>query len=591
MNNPCTLPQKRWAWATRSAGACAIVVFITAALAILCADVVHNFFPYAEEWKLLRPSLPWLAHPLQWFQGFATVTNDPYPAWSVAAVNFWRPVMHLVYWVNGALFGQNWGAYLYSNFVFLSMAAGALYWWLRSQSAQSRDGARESTTGPWFALALVAIFILMPPMVSATSYFLPILVPQFAFGGLVAALCLLAGLGFVGRHYLLATLLLSAALVTKEQALPMALALPLTYAWHNRRNVRTSLPTLTLLAAPALVWIGLRLVLFGSLSQGVYVLTDTSASLLHSLVTSLLKLPLYTPALSSVLQQPLSVAALLVACNLLVLIYLGADTLKRWWHQGPEVVSVAFIGYWGFLALVDLNPRYGTLIIALAIIMLARRPATGIPRAARNVALTSLIVTGLTHGALSWCAFPTQVAFAQDIYQVGRDYAAALADTSTDTKVIVVLNDPNTVYTAPSDMAKVLKLPVTTVYKASDYPWQWPKTDATQVPKQPCEISVSAPDPATVILEQSCGLQIAGALVPYENPPVLPVAQDISAEFPQAQFNNAGFVTDLGQRLVLHIRRPGVRVLYFDPANRSFHWLPSFAKTEANIAKPRLGHE
>lgn len=539
----------------------------------------------------MRPSLPWLAHPLQWFQGFATVTNDPYPAWSVAAVNFWRPVMHLVYWVNGALFGQNWGAYLYSNFVFLGMAAGALYWWLRSQSPKSRDGVPESATGPWFTLALVAIFILMPPMLSASSGFLPVLVPQFAFGGLVATLCLLAGLSFVDRRYLLATLLLSAALVTKEQALPMALALPLTYAWQNRRNIRAGAATLALLAAPVLIWIGLRLLLFGSLSHGVYVFSDNSGSFVHSLITSLLKLPLYTPALSNALQQPLSVAALLVACNILVLIYLGADTLKRWWDHGPEVVSVAFIGYWAFLALVDLNPRYGTLIIALAFIMLARRPATGMPRAARALALTALIVTSFTHGVLSWRAFPTQVAFAQDIYQVGRDYAAALAHASTDTQAIVVLNDPNTVYTAPSDMAKVLRLPVTTVYKTSDYPWQWPKAYATQLPQQPCAVAVSTPDAATVILQQSCGLQIAGALVPHENPPVLPVARGISAEFPQAQFNNADFVTDLGQRLILHIRRPGVRVLYFDPADRTFHWLPRFGANPNKQSQPQLGHE
>lgn len=572
--------------ARHSAVACSIALLVALLLAWLCSDVVAGFFPYAEEWKIMRPSLPGLAHPLDWFLGFAKIGADPYPAWSVAAINFWRPVMPAAYWLRGALFGEHWGAYLYFNFACLGMAAGALYLCLRTLKPTALAGAQPTPDssvalpGAWLAFVLVGLFILMPPMVSATSGFLPILVPQFAFGRLVAALGLLAALAFVHRRYWLVTLLLAAALLTKEQALPMAIACPLTYAWMHRRTLRNNWLTLLWLTAPLLVWIGIRLLLFGSISQGVYVLAGGSASAIRSLITSLLKLPLYAPSLSGALRDPVSVAALLVLCNGLVLAYLALDTLKRWWHYGPEVISVAFIGYWGFLALVDLNPRYGALIIALAIIMLARRAAPGVPRSARVLALAALTITGLTHGALSLRSYSTQVAFSKIIYQVGRDYAAALGEAGPNTAAVVVLNDPNTVYTAPSDMSKVLGLPVTTIYKTSDYPWQWPAPYATAIPKQPCTVSVTTPNAATVVLQQNCGLQIAGALVPHQNPPVLPIADGIEAVYPQAQYNPAGYVSNLGQRLVLHIRRPGVRVLYFDPATRSFHWLQRAADAQ-----------
>lgn len=557
--------------------ACAIAAFCTLALGLLLSDIVRNFFPYAEEWKILVASLPEFARSLQWFtRGFIDYTN-PYPAWSLAAANFFRPVMEIVYWLRGSLFGQDWGAYLYFNFLFIGAAAGALYFCLRTLKPGPASTPGEDAAGPWLAGALALAFVLMPPMASTAARFQPVFLPQMGFDPLIAAFSLLACLCYAYRRYAVASALVLAALLTKEQALPLAAALPLVHAWTSRHRWREALPALLVLALPLLAWIAMRFLLFGGVSQGVYVLMREPAEIVRAFVVNLFKLPLYAPPLSGALREPLSWQGLLVACNGLVLAYLAVDVWRRWRMRGPDAVSSAVILSWGFLALVGLNPRYGAIIIALSLVMVARPAVAGVPAVARYMALAAVLVSGLVHGWLSVQSYGTHARFSQEVYEAGREYADALRGIEAD--IVVVLNDPNTMYTAPSDMAKVLDTPVTAVFKASDFPWPWPAPYAREMPEQACTVSVTSADGTAVTLRQSCGFRIMGAPVPRETPVVLPMADGVRAEFPEAA--PAGDTMDLGKRLVLHVQRPGVAVLYFDPATGSFQEVSTLSLSRA----------
>lgn len=546
--------------------ACGIAAFCSVALALLLSDIVREFFPYAEEWKILVASLPEFARPLQWFtRGFIDYTN-PYPAWSLAAANFFRPVMEIVYWLRGSLFGDDWGAYLYFNFLFMGFAAGALYFCLRTFKSAPGSPPGEGAAGQWLAGAMALAFVLMPPMASTAARFQPVFLPQMGFDPLIAAFSLLACLCYVSRRHAAAAVLVMAALLTKEQALPLAAALPLVHAWAGRDRWRKALPALLVLALPLLTWVAMRFLLFGGVSQGVYVLMREPAEIVRAFVVNLLKLPLYAPPLSGALREPLSWQALLVACNGLVLVYLAVDVWRRWWTRGPDAVSVVVILSWGFLALVGLNPRYGAIIIALSFVMAARPAAAGVPALARSAALAAVFVSALVHGWLSLHSYAAHARFSQIVFDAGRAYAAALDQSEAD--LVVVLNDPNTMYTAPSDMAQVLEAPVTEVFKASDFPWRWPAPYAREILPQPCAVSVSVAEGTRVNLRQSCGFQIRGAPIPRETPVVLPIADGVRAEFPEAA--PAGDGMDLGKSMVLQVERPGVAVLYFDPATGSF---------------------
>lgn len=552
-------------------GRAALVSLIIAAavalwLSWLCAGVVHTFFPYAEEWKIMLPSLPRFAEVQGWFTGFASIATAPYPAWAVNSINFIRPVMNVVYWLRGAWFGHQWGAYLYFNFAFIGIAAGAVFFCMRT--LRDNISRKDESARLWLAVLLLLVFIVMPPMVSQTSRFLPVILPQMAFGRLLGAFVVLACLSYGFRRYWIATGFLILALLTKEQAAPVAIALPLTFAWTHRRQWRSDWPWLLLLVIPIAAWVAARLLLFGSVAGHVYVLMGPDTGFVHQFIGNLLKLPFFAGSLHQALYQPFSLHALLVICNLLVLAYLIGDNLLRCWRKGPDVYMIAALGYWLFLAIVGLNPRYGTPIIALSVLLLARPAAVRLTAPLRPVALAALLVTGAGHAYLSWQSFPVHVTYSQKIYAVGEDYAQALAQAGPHP--VVVLNDPNTMFTAPSDMATVLGLPPTAVYKASDYPWQWPAPAATQLPEEQCHVTVRVPVPGKVVFKQSCGLQIMGALAPNEDPLVLPLANGITVRYPKAHMNSETGYMAMGDTLVLRVTGRVCACCTLPPRTRPF---------------------
>jgi hypothetical protein len=546
--------------------ALAITLGLSLLFAWLFAVAVAEYFPYAEEWKILLPSMPGVTHVIDWFRGFADTMSDPYPAWAVESVNFVRPIMNAVYWLRMVMFGENWGAQLYFNFAFVAFNAGMLWLTLRAY-----PGVRA---GVLLSSVLVFAYLVMPPVISGETRLMPLILPQMPFDPLLAAFYLLAVLAYTRGQFVATSICIALALMTKEQGLPLAVALPATFAWTRRRQWRAAVLPLAILALPLLIWLAARLFLFGSVAEGVYVMMRTPAEIVKDFIPNLLKLPLYAPGLRNALANPVSPQALLVACNGAVLAYLALDTWRRWRSTGPEILSVTVILCWGFLALVGLNPRYGAPVICLTVLMLARTAAPGVPEVARSLALAALLASAAIHAALSAQSLPVHLQFTRGVYEAGRDYAAALGSVDAGkVDVIVVLNDPNTMYTAPSDLARVMKLPVVAVHKATDYPWPWPETQARTPPEQACTVEARVLDPGRVEFTQSCGLQIMGARVPNELPLSLPLEEGIRVSFPDAALIPGAPIPALGSRMVIELARPNVGLLYFDPEQGAFRWL------------------
>jgi len=222
---------------------------------------------------------------------------------------------------------------------------------------------------------------------------------------------------------------------------------------------------------------------------------------------------------------------------------------------------------YGFLALVGTVPRFGAVLHAFLFVVLARGSDDRIERMARLLALASLTVFIGLQAARSIAVYPLHAEQAQWVYKLGSRYDAILREAGTSS--VVVLNDPNSVYTSPMMMVKVRGLAVKSLIKASDYPWGAPKA-AYITP--PCEVVIGERRPGRLEFRQSCGFRLMGAPVPPSvDVLTLPLAPGIKVTFPD---HAKGVVfPDVGQRLVLEWEQKDLKLLYFDPQQDQFFWV------------------
>src|SRR4051812_43569486 len=129
--------------------ACVAVALLWAcAIALPMHGFVAGYFPLADDWSVLAHSHPRFAQPLGWFtEGFADYLAQPA---GQAYSNFLRPVLNLVYWVQGWWLSPESGAYLYFNYVVIAACAGLCLFAVRNSPARMS------------ALLLAVVLPLMP---------------------------------------------------------------------------------------------------------------------------------------------------------------------------------------------------------------------------------------------------------------------------------------------------------------------------------------------------------------------------------------------------------------------------------------------
>ena len=529
--------------------------------------VSGEYFPIADQWALIANSHPAFAHPLQWLtQGFSDYfVYDP--AVSKPYANFIRPGFNGSFWLLGLFLSPESGGYLYFVYAVLGLCAGLVYLLIRQQSAAPA----------WVALLLAALVPLTPPLIPEIG---TLLVAYSAFDPLAAVLGVAALLAFARRRIWLTAFLLLLALFTKETSLPVlgaVLMLSLWRWWQGRGQPGNSPLPAALVVLPLLLWLGLRLSVFGNPAGGVYVLGG-KAAVIKQLLHQALQWPFWLENLPFHLDAPAGQklqAWLLLAANLgfalATLGIVGQRVLRR--REAPHPVELALLFSWGFMILVGVSDRLGAVLCVCLLgslgIWLGERQA---PRLTALAALC--LVAGL--GATAWRAqgrWHEIEPLVVDYSRLSRQYLAELK-TYPAGDTVVVLNDPVSWHSQARWLRQAGGVPAQLV-KVADFacPATAPRL------RQPCQVSLKAGEGAGEYdFEQSCGLDWCGAFVAHDQPARISPADGIQAELLPGP--SAAGATDW-THIHLKLSRSDLKLLYFDPSDRGFHRLdPAAANPE-----------
>jgi hypothetical protein len=528
--------------------------------------VSRDYFPIADQWALIANSHPAFAHPLQWFSsGFSDYfVYDP--AVSKPYANFIRPGFNGSFWLLGLFLPPESGGYLYFVYAVLGLCSALVFLLIRQQSALG--------LGP--ALLLAALVPLTPPLVPEIG---TLLVAYSAFDPLAAALGLLALLAYARGRWRLTAALLLLALFTKETSLPVlgaVLVLSLWQWWRGRP--RGSLLPTAVLALPLLLWLGLRLSVFGNPAGGVYVLGSREA-VIRQLLHQALQWPFWLETLPFHLDAPLGQklqAWLLLLANLgFALATAGILGLRLLRRQMPQAVELGLLFSWLFMILVGVSDRLGAVLclclLASLGIWLGQRQA---PR------LTTLAALSLALG-LSVTAWRAEGRWQQieplvvEYSQLSRQYLDELKSYAPG-ETVVVLNDPVSWHS----QVRWLRLAGgvgAEVVKVADFacPATAPRLH------QPCAVSLAPTGlPRQYEFSQSCGIDWCGAFVPQDQPARISPAPGVEAELLPGPVSAAPGAAQQWTRLRLDLHRADARLLYFDPSDRSFHRLDPAAAAD-----------
>ncbi len=400
-----------------------------------------------------------------------------------------------------------------------------------------------------------------------------LLMAYAAFDPLAAALGLLALLAFARRRWWLAAAMLLLALFTKETSLPVLgalLVLSLWQWWRGRGQSGASLWPVFALVLPLLLWIGLRLSMFGTPAGGVYVLGNGNADPLRQLLRQALQWPFWLETLPFHLEGPLAQklqAWLLLGANLGFIFaaggIIGQRLLRR--RQAPHPVELALLFSYVFMILVGVADRFGAV---LSVCLLA---ALGIwlgERQAPRLALLAALCMVLGVGATAWRAEgrwnqikPLVVEYSQ----ISRQYLDQLKSFAPG-DTVVVLNDPVSWHSQARWLRLAGGVPAQLV-KAADFACP---ASALRL-RQPCTVSLKpGAAPRQYEFTQSCGIDWCGAFVPHDRPARIRPAPQVEAELLPGPPPVPGAIEWTTLRLELH-GSSNFKLLYFDPSDRSFH--------------------
>jgi hypothetical protein len=547
--NPMTDPARP---ATPWRGGLLIGLAWTAICAWLYAGVMREYYPQGDEWALLASSQPPWANPLSWWHdlSYYFVPGDDGSTGS----HFIRPFFNLAYWLQGWFLSPESGLRLMYNFIMAAACAGLVYV-CAPAGASGRRG---------LAALLAAGVPLLPSFLPAKIYIAPCL----AFDPQGAACCLLAYLAYQRERYGWAAAALFVAVFTKETSLPVAAAVPATYALANwRALLAENRPRLNLavLCLPVLAWLVVRAAFGEAVVGGTYALPDPLGALRNSYKMAVrwpfwieqtpwhLKPGLNASFLSAALFSLLNLASLAAAAGTL-LYRLATRSALRLHESG-------FIASYAFMLLVGTIPRYGcTLQVFLALCIahwaLARPRLQPLLGSAYAAALVAAAVP-------AWQVYPHDRALQSAYQELAPGYVKLLKSFGPNDRVIV-FNDPVTLF---SDTASLNR--VAGVQAKVDKVAAFVCHDDFQNLFKSCPVQLKpGSTPLSYDFVQACGMDLCGSLRPHDQPAPVPVGDDAQATLlpgPAAQDGQPLWTT-----AHLQLKQGGVHLISFDPATRSF---------------------
>ncbi|HZP13691.1 MAG TPA: hypothetical protein VFB36_14830 [Nevskiaceae bacterium] len=535
--------------------ACVVLALAWAcAIAAAMHGFVAGYFPLADDWSVLAYSHPHFARPLSWFtEGFANYLAQP-PGLSEPYTNFLRPVLNLAYWIQGLWLAPESGGYLYFNYVVIAACAGLCLF------AVSESAARIP------ALVLAAALPLMPGLLGSQQV---LLFPVMAFDPLAAALCLLAAILFSHERWIGCAVVLLAAALTKETAMPIVVALPLLFAAQQGKVLRARDPVawlrLAMLGAPIAIWFALRYAAFGGMTSGTY--TDVGIGVvLRNIPNCLVQVPFWAVRGGGV---HLDSATLTLLANAVVMAAVVLILVRRLLARMPlRPLEICLVFAYAFMLRFGFVQRFGAVmdvfLVACVALWLGERESR---RIAAVAAIGLLIGLVATHRH-SWRTLEQRSAVLQDTHEVARRFVAALRSAPQGSRVIVV-NDPVTWFARLDSLVRVEQIPIDAV-KLSDVNCSIPLAPWTQH----CDVALAQQGAGEYRFNQSCGIELCGTphahtrLVSWQPGP------GISAEL----HPGAAPLADFGMQArwaALHftVADPQTRIVYFEPSSHDFHFV------------------
>jgi hypothetical protein len=437
-------------------------------------------------------------------------------------------------------------------------ACAALAWLCLPVAAGGRRGAG-------IGLLLAAGVPLLPAFLPAKIYIAPCL----AFDPMGAACCLLAYLAYVRGRFGWAAAALFVAVFTKETTLPVAAAMPVTYALANWRGLAAGgLPRLRLLllAFPVLAWLAVRAAFGEAVVGGTYAFGDPVAALRNSFKTAL-HWPFWTAQTPWHLRPGLNLdflaSLVMTALNLLSLAAVpGILAYRVATRTALRMHEAGFLASYAFILLVGTIPRYGCVLQVFLVLCLAHW-ACARPRLAP--ALAAAYGAALVFAALpAWRAFPGDRTLQSDYQALAPSYVKLLKSLGPDQRVIV-LNDPVTLFADTSTLNLVLGVRAQ-VEKVADFACH----DDFRNLYANCPVQLRpGTAPLSFDFEQACGLDRCGSLRPHDQPTSSAVGDDAEATLLPGV--TAPGSPPLWTSAHLQLKHGGVHLVYFDPATRSFN--------------------
>lgn len=540
-------PAPIWPWAL------GVLVVWLLLIGWFAAPTLSAYYPNTDDWGLMAISQPGLAQPLAWWtEGISTYFQLD---GALATSPYIRPVFNLGYWLTG---------------LFADWDSPTRLWLTAATVALAAMGATFAIAAVHPSRALALAGGLLVPVLPG---FLPaavMITPVGAFDPLCAGLAALAFAAYCHRRYGWASLLLLAALMAKESALPVALAFPLHYLWErwfapDAERPRVWWP-LAALSAPLAVWVLLRL----CFSQNPVVGDSLLGSDLRQIVTRIpgfvLKWPFGVGTPPWHLSPGLSGEFLKSGVTLLAnfaLVFGGAWlALRRFWSEHRVgLAELSFFGAYAYLMLLGFAQRYGALISVLMLICLAQWLAQ--PAARRLGALLVLTTLGgvLVVATNAYARWQFVLPPVMENYRTSAEYVRVLQQFGANDTVLV-LNDPSTCYSHPAALTRVAGIPAQ-VHKLSDWVWNTPEVMAN------CQVELlPGADGRHFEFVQRCGLEHCHSFK----------ARGENATYGVPDVAQAEFVAEPGEngapahwrRMRVELLREGVSLVYYDPVAKTF---------------------
>ena len=538
--------RSRWV----AAVALAIAGGWTLLLALHARRLVANYFPIADEWALMANSDPRLTNPLTWLTSGFSGYFETDPSLSEPYANFLRPVVNLIYCLLGFALAPASRVRLYFNFAVIGGCAGITYF-CAAKGAQPRSRGLE--------LALAAAVPLLPA-------FLPSFIevtPYNAFDALAAAMCLLAYVAAQSDRDGLTVALLTAAVFTKETALPVAAAVPAWFLFRNRSRLRES-PILGVralwLALPFGLWVVTRHLVFGSVASGTYTWTEGIHGTLSKVATLARHWPM--PSIVPDWRSPVSLVALVVNGVLVAgsIIVVGARVRRR---IPVDLAEVCWLFSYGVMLVVGVVPRYGATVDVFLIVMVVRAYRARILRPLTAMMVVAVATCASLSGYFVWRTYPDVEQLMVGYFRVAKRYVNALQRHSPG-DTVVVLNDPVTWHAQLKWLTAVAGVPATAV-KAMDF--SCPASPERL--RGPCSVSLrSSEDRRQLDFTEDCGLDFCGATVRPNGAVRRTVLDGVFVELPKIAAGRDA--RPVWHSMTLTVERPDTFLMYFNPQTRDF---------------------